>query len=144
MFKKEPSQSQSISGSQISGAQVQLGQAEGDLTQMQQGNQAMIRQEMSIEEILQRLGDIETLIRASTLSELSKGKAIAHLDTAKEAVQQPEPDKPETAKGLKRMGDTLKTANETADEGKKLLERIQPLLAPIATWLGIAVNVLGF
>jgi|GEM_PF-5554086 len=40
LFKRKPNQSQSISGSQINGAQIQQGQAEDDLTQTQQGNQA--------------------------------------------------------------------------------------------------------
>jgi len=40
LFIRKPNQSQSISGSQINGAQIQQGQAEDDLTQTQQGNQA--------------------------------------------------------------------------------------------------------
>jgi hypothetical protein len=40
LFKRKPNQAQSISGANISGAQVQQGQAEENLTQTQQDNQA--------------------------------------------------------------------------------------------------------
>lgn len=145
MSQEKPSQSQTISGVHISGSQVQLGQAEGNLVQSQQDNQAAIaEQEMTATDLVKLFAEIEALVQQSSLPEAEKGKAIAYLTAAKEEVEQQEPDKELVAKNLKRASDTIKTTSETVESGKKLWETIQEILPPIVTWLGVAKSLLGF
>lgn len=144
MSREKPSQSQSISSSQISGSQVQLAQAEGDLSQMQQGNQATDgEQAMTAVEALGVLEKIGEMVKASGLPEAKKEEAIAYLNAAQKETQQSEPDKELVAKNLKRMGDTLKTAGDTVDAGKSLWEKVQPMFITLVGWLGVAKSFLG-
>jgi hypothetical protein len=145
MSKEKPSQSQSISGVSISGSQVQLGQAEGNLVQSQQDNQATIAEQgLTATDIVKLFVEIETLVRQSALLDTEKGKAIAYLTAAKEEVEQTEPDKELVAKNLKRASDTIKTTSETVESGKKLWETVQKILPPVVAWLGVAKTLLGF
>jgi hypothetical protein len=145
MSKEKPSHSQSISGVGISGSQIQLGQAEGNLAQSQQDNQAAIEEQgITATDIVKLFVEIETLVRQSALSEAERGKAIAYLTAAKEEVEQEEPDKELVAKNLKRASDTIKTTSETVESGKKLWETIQKILPPVLVWLGVTKRLLGF
>lgn len=145
MSKEKPSQSQSISGVHISGSQVQLGQAEGNLAQSQQDNQAEIAEQgITATDVMKLFVEIETLVRQSALPEAERGKAIAYLTAAKEEVAQEEPDKELVAKSLKRASDTIKTTSETVESGKKLWETVQKILPPVVAWLGVAKSLLGF
>jgi hypothetical protein len=144
IFNRKPTQSQSISGANISGAQVQQGQAGQDLSQTQQGNQAeQHNQGLQAEDIVNLLGQIETTIRASNLPPDRQQKAIAYLNAAQQEAQEPEPDKDLMTKNLKRMGDTITTANDTMVAGKTLWQTVQPLLLPVLGWMGVAASVLG-
>jgi len=105
LFKRKPNQSQSISGSNISGAQIQQGQAAGDLTQTQQGNQA--NQQHPGLRVVAILGQVEATIRGSGLPAAGQDKAIAYLNAAQQEAAEPEPDKYLMAKNLKRMGDNI-------------------------------------
>ena len=144
LFKRKPDQSQSISGANITGAQVQQGQAGRDLTQAQQGNQAEIQnQGMTADDVVALLSQVEAMVRAAQMPEASKTKAIAYLGAAQQEATEPEPDKELVAKNLKRMGDTLTTANETVTAGKTLWQTVKPVLLPLASWLGVAASFLG-
>ncbi len=144
IFNRKPTQSQSISGANISGAQVQQGQAGRDLTQTQQGNQAeQHHQGLKAEDVVNLLVQIETTIRASNLPTDSQEKAIAYLKAAQQEAQELEPDKDLMTKNLKRMGDTISTANDTVVAGKTLWQTVQPLLLPVLGWMGVAASVLG-
>ena len=139
LFKRKPDQSQSISGSQINGAQIQHGQAAGDLTQTQQGNQTdQQNQGLNAADVVTILGQVEATIRGAGLPAASQDKAIAQQEAA-----EPAPDKDLMAKNLKRMGDILSTANETVTAGKTLWQTVQPMLLPVLGWLGVAAGLLG-
>jgi len=145
MFQKRPSQSQSITGNQIIGSQVQVSQSEGDLLQNQQGSQTVEYQtSFSAVEVLDLLAKVEALVRKADLPEIEKGKALAHLAVTKEDIQQGEPDKESAAKNLKRMCDSIKTTNETMNAGKSLWANLQSMLIPVAGWLGVAKGFFGF
>lgn len=90
------------------------------------------------------LAEIEILVQQSMLPEREKGKATAYLTSAKEEVEQKEPDKELVAKNLKRASDTIKNTSETVEAGKNLWETLQKMLPPIVTWLGVAKSLLGF
>lgn len=144
MSREQPFQAQSITGTQISGSQVQLGQADGDLNQVQQGNQGMDgNQAMTTMEALAVLDRIGDLVKGAGLPVAMQEEAIAYLNAAQKETQQPEPDKELVAKNLKRMGDTLKTAGDTVEAGKVLWEKVKPILLPLVGWLGAAKSFLG-
>ena len=144
LFKRKPDQSQSISGSQINGAQIQHGQAAGDLTQTQQGNQTdQQNQGLNAADVVTILGQVEATIRGAGLPAASQDKAIAYLKAAQQEAAEPAPDKDLMAKNLKRMGDILSTANETVTAGKTLWQTVQPMLLPVLGWLGVAAGLLG-
>lgn len=144
MSTEKLSKSQSISGNQISGSQVQIGQSEGDLSQVQQGNQATdSEQAIAAVEALGVLEKIGEVLRASELPEAKKEEAIAYLNAAQKETQQPEPHKELVAMNLKRIGDTLKAAGDTVDSGKSLWEKVQPMLTSLVSWLGVARSLLG-
>lgn len=144
MSKDKPFQSQSINGSHLSGSQVQMGQAEGgNVTQIQQGNQANVAEATTTDELMKSLELVEQLLRTARLPDTVKEEAIAYLTTAKREVKQAEPDKELVAKTLKRMGETVKTADDTVKAGKGLWETIKPILVPLIGWLGTAKSLLG-
>jgi hypothetical protein len=144
MSKEKPYQTQSISDSQISG-QIQFAQAEGDLTQVLQGNQVVdSKQVITAAEVLKQLEKIEEIVRNTGLPKAKSEEAIAYLQAAQKETQQAEPDKELIAKNLKRMGDSLKTAGDTIDAGKGLWEKVQPILSVLTGWLGVAKGLLGF
>jgi hypothetical protein len=144
MSREKPSQTQSVTGSQISSSQVQLGQADGNLNQVQQGNQATDSEQAmtAVEawEVLEKIGEV---LKGSGLPETKQEEAIAYLNAAQKETQQPEPDKELVAKNLKRMGETLKAAGDTVDAGKSLWEKVQPILLTLIGWLGTAKSFLG-
>jgi hypothetical protein len=145
LFKRKPSHSQSISGSEITGSQVQMAQAGENLTQSQQGNQsAQQKQGLTTTEVMAIFTKIEAAIQTTNLSQEEMKKAINYLNAAKQEAQESEPDKELVAKNLKRMGDTLKMANETTNAGKTLWETVQPMLAPLVDWLGLGKHLIGF
>lgn len=145
MAKNSSTKTQGISNSQISGAQLQFGQAERDLEQTQQSDRLVIaKQEIATKAFIEGLNQIADLLKESNLPDTRKTEATNYLNAATQEIQQPEPDKELIAKNLKRMGDTLKTANDTVEAGKGLWEKIQPMLLPLVGWLGTARSFLGF
>ena len=81
MSREKPFQAQSITGTQISGSQVQLGQTDGDLHQAQQGNQGMDSdQAMTAIEALAVLERIGELVKGSGFSVAKQEEAIAYLN----------------------------------------------------------------
>jgi hypothetical protein len=140
MLQEKTSQSISISGGTVSG---QVAQAGGNVTQTQQVNQGNSEKQLTVPEAISLMMQIETLLENSTLPENQKSKAIAHLEAAKEAAQEEEPDKEYAAKSLQKVTKVLKDANETADAGQQLWQRVEPILSQLMTWLGVASHVFG-
>ena len=143
MSKNKPSQS--ISGSQIFGSQVQIGQAEGNLTQFQQDNQSAIHEDaVTTAKVIEILGEIREIVSEAELPQASKEDAIAYLSAAQKEVRQDKPDKELVAKNLKRMGDTLKTTSDTVDAGTNLWNSLQPMITALIGWFGAAKSLIGF
>ncbi|MBD2608736.1 CHAT domain-containing protein [Scytonema hofmannii FACHB-248] len=141
--KQEPdmtsnSQSLNISGGNLSG--VQLGQAARDLTQNQQNTQDGTEKELTLNEVVERIAQIETLFRTSDLPEDLKEKAINLLKSAKDEVKEKEPDKDFATKNLQKATKVLKEANETFGAGQGLWQKLQPIAEQLAPWLGIAAK----
>ncbi|NMF82410.1 hypothetical protein [Nodosilinea sp. P-1105] len=144
LFKRKPDQSQSISGVNLTNAQVQMGQAGNDLRQTQADNQGTVHTDgLSADQVAALLAQVIEAIAQAPLPEADKTKALAYLSAAQQETQEAEPDKDLIAKNLKRMGDTLQTASDSAEAGKTLWQTIVPLLRPLAGWLGTAATIAG-
>jgi hypothetical protein len=133
-------QTLSISGGTVSG---QVAQAGGNVNQTQQINQGSGEKQLTVPEVVSLMIQIETLLKNSALSDNQKNKAIAHLEAAKEAAQEEEPDKEYAAKSLQKATRVLKDASETVAAGQGLWQRVEPILSQLITWLGVTSHFFG-
>jgi CHAT domain len=138
-MKQQPSQSFTIKNGQFSG--VQIGQASGNLTQSQQNTQNTAEKQLTSTEVVELIAQIEFLFLNSNLSDVSKKQALKHLDYAKDAVQEEQPDKIIAAKSLQKATQVLKEANEMG-VGQGLWQKLEPITKQLAPWLGIATKSL--
>jgi len=144
MFGKPPSQSQSISGTQIAGSQVQQGQSGQTLTQRQSGDLSANQQGITGLEVVKLLESLEESLKAATVSETIAEEAIGCLKAAKREAGKENPDKDWAAQNLKKASETLETLNKATDTGKNLWQKGQEVFRAIAPWLGSAAKLLGF
>lgn len=136
MLKQKPFQSFTISDSQFSG--VQIGQASENLTQVQQNTQSSAEKQLTPTQVVELIAQIEFLFLNSNLSDVSKKRALKHLDYAKDAVQEEQPDKYIAAKSLQKAVQFLKETNETTDVGQGVWQKLEPIAKQLTPWLGIA------
>ncbi|ELS32977.1 MULTISPECIES: hypothetical protein [Pseudanabaena] len=134
MFQKPFFQSQSFAGS-VEGTVTQSGRD----SHIIQDNNVNLNKPITTDEILRLLGHIESLVHESTLPENTSSKAISHIKAAQNEVQQDQPSKDFVALSLKRFVDLLKDSNQAANE----LQKLQPILGSVASWLGAARQILG-
>lgn len=148
LFKKsqpqEPQQSQSISGTQITNAQVQQNQAGRDAIASQSGNLAMQQQGMTGTEVVQLLAEFEVAVKASGVDAADQQKILNSVGSAKDEAQRDDADKDMVAKNLKRANETLEGLNKATDAGKSLWQKGQDVFVAIAPWLGVGAKLLGF
>jgi hypothetical protein len=140
MSKEKSSQSMNFSGGQLSG--VQSGQAGRDLAQTQHNNQYEAEKQLTPDDVVNLIGQIETLFWNSGLSGIQKEKAIQHLENAKEEVKATEPDKDFAAKNLERATKVLKDAGDTVVASQGLWQKLEPIAKQLAPWFGIAAKTL--
>jgi len=139
MSEEKSSQSMNFSGSHFSNAQI--GQVGRDLSQFQQINQG-VTETLTLADVVKFLTQMEELLRGADLPEPQKEKAIKHLDTTREEVQQEEPDKDFAAKSFQRATKVLKEANETVGAGQGLWQKLSPIITQLAPWFGLAAKIL--
>ncbi|MBD2358563.1 hypothetical protein H6G41_28805 [Tolypothrix sp. FACHB-123] len=141
MSEEKSPQSFSISGGQVSNAQIG-GQAGRDLsaTQNQQINQGDNEKSLAQADVVELIAQLEELFRNSELPEAQSSKAIKHLEAAKEEVQEKEPDKDFAAKNLQKATKVLKEANEAVTAGANIWEKVQPIITKLLPWLGVAAG----
>lgn len=137
------SQSQSISGTSINNSQVQMTQAGGNATSIQSGNLAAAQSGLTGAEVVRLLVELEGAIRAARLPAAQETKALNYMQSAKQEVQEEEPDKDLVAKNLKRVGDALEGVDKATDTGKNLWEKGVKVFETISPWLGPAAALLG-
>lgn len=138
--RQSTNQSMNFSGSTISG---QVGQAGGDLHQTQYQNQDEVKQ-LTAAEVIQLIGQIESLLKNSALPDEQKNKAITHLEAVKEEVEAKEPDKQYAAKSLQKVTKVLKDTSETVDAGKNLWNSVEPILNKLLPWFSVASDFFSF
>jgi hypothetical protein len=138
--QEKPSQSLSISGGSVSG---QVTQAGGNVTQTQQINQQSAEKQLTVIEVVELISQIETLLEDTTLPNDLRNKAITHLEAAKDATQEEEPDKDYAAKSLQKTAKIMKEASETMESGQKLWNKVTPILKQLLPWFGVATHFFG-
>lgn len=94
-------------------------------------------------ELVQVLEQVDKIIRNSELSEVVKAKAIKYIETAKIEAEEEEPDKQLISKNIERVAKNLEEVDKTVDAGKRIFEKIIPLLKRIVSLLGAAAGSLG-
>lgn len=132
--------SQSVIGS---GSGVTQQGAIGNNNQLTAGTQRSASNEeksLTKEEAIALLAQIEEMVRAAGLPDATKDDAVAYLNAAKKAADKEDPKKETTAINLKEMAETLQDFSKTADAGKSLWEKVQPVLVEVAKWLGTAAG----
>ncbi|MBD2743795.1 CHAT domain-containing protein [Coleofasciculus sp. FACHB-1120] len=138
--QKTTSQAMNFSGGQISNAQI--GQAGRDIKQTQQITSGSLEKSLTVAEILELVKQIEQIVISSDLPEKYKQKALNHVETISEEIQEDEPDKDFAVKNLQKLSKVLKEANETAQSGVNIWQKLEPVFTKLAPWLGVAAKSL--
>ncbi|ARV59029.1 hypothetical protein BZZ01_10615 [Nostocales cyanobacterium HT-58-2] len=136
----KPSQSLSINGGSVSG---QVAQASGSVTQTQQMNQGSPQKPLTVTEVVELITQIETLLKNTALPGNLESRAMTHLEAAKEATQEEEPDKDYAARSLQKATKIIKEASEIMESGHKLWNNVTPILRQLLPWLGVATHFFG-
>ena len=139
MPQENPPQSIVFNGGTISG---QLGQSGRDLNQNQYNYQGTVEEQLSLREVLELIEKIQSLFSYSDLPDKQKKLVLKHIDYAKDAVQEEQPDKNTAAKSLQKATQALKEANETLGAGQGLWQKLEPIAKQLAPWLGITAKSL--
>lgn len=141
MSNKQLSQSQSISGASIANSSVNqnLASGEGNIAVTQIQSLDSSNEELSVQEMVQLLEKVENLVQDEQLSKTEKVKILRYLGAAQEEMQEEEPNKELIGSTLKRMTDSIKLTDEALSAGQGLWKRVQPMLIPLAGWLGAGV-----
>ncbi|MGB3759287.1 MAG: caspase family protein [Rivularia sp. (in: cyanobacteria)] len=124
---------QVISGGKMTGG-MQASIGDGNQQSMQIGSNKSHEKELSVEEVIQKLEQIEQLISAAELAVDVKRKLLRYLESAKDAVLEAEPDKKYAAFSLKKMVDTLRNGGEISNQS--LCRNVEVILEELNSWFG--------
>jgi hypothetical protein len=139
--KKQPTQSQTISGV-TAGGQVQAVQAGRDAAVSQSGE--MATQGLTGAEVLALLEQLRGAIASTDIATEQKEEMLDYLKSAKREAGKEQPDKELVGRNLKQVGETMKTLKDVNEAGKGLWQTGTEVLKAIAPWLGAAASLLGF
>lgn len=146
MFGKKPpenpTQSQSIGGN-ITGSQIQMAQAGGDLTAVQRSNSNDQMQGMTATEVVKLLEKLESAVKASGLSEPEQDEVLDYLKPAKREAGKENANKNLISDNLKQVSEAMIKLKETSEAGKSLWQTGTEVFQAIAPWLGVAVHFFG-
>ncbi len=140
--KKQPTQSQSMSGVTINGGVVQQAQARRDLHQVQSGN-LETSQQMTSAEVVRQLEAMEAAVKASELGQESQEELLNYLRPAKREATKEGGSKELVGQNLKQVSETLKAMKDSTEAGKSLWQTGQEVFKAIAPWLGVAAKFIG-
>jgi hypothetical protein len=127
---------QNVSGSTVQGG-MQASIANNNQQSMQIGSNKSDEKQLTTEEVIQKLEQVERLISAAQLPTDVKKKSLRCLEAAKDAVLEVKPDKNFAATNLEKMVETLRNGGETASSGSKVLNNIYSMLEKIFACLGV-------
>jgi Pyruvate/2-oxoacid:ferredoxin oxidoreductase gamma subunit len=96
--------------------------------------------DLSQEDVINLLVNLETLVRSANLPEAQTERVLKLVSVVKEeAESEEEPDKNFSFKKLKRATEVLKEAGETVEAGNSLWRNVQPIFNSLSLWLGAAL-----
>jgi len=138
-----PNQSQSLSGVNLTGGMVQLGQAGRDLQQHQQGDLQTQQQGLTAADVVALLERLETAVQGSALDEAQKEELLDYLRPAKREATREAPKKELVGQNLKQVSETMQTLKDTTEAGKSLWQTGVEVFKAIAPWVGVAAAFFG-
>ncbi|MDB9513035.1 hypothetical protein PN499_17735 [Kamptonema animale CS-326] len=139
--------SQSIKGGSNTGA-MQAGVAggnanvlAGDGNEIQQTNQvAPAEKEITQDEAIALLEQIEALLQTADLPDEKKKKANNLLAVVKDEAKEVNPDKDSIKTNLKKVAESIKTTSETVEATQGLWKTFTPIFVKLAPWIGVAAS----
>jgi hypothetical protein len=141
--KKQPAQSQSISGVTVTGGQVQAVQAGGDAIVSQSGEMANQQQGLTGAEVLALLEQLRGAIASTDIAAEQKEEMLDYLKSAKREAGKEQPDKELVGRNLKQVGETMKTLKDVNEAGKGLWQTGTEVFKAVSPWLGAAASLLA-
>ena len=139
----QPTQSQSMSGVNVNGGQVQQVQAGGDATAAQQGQMQTQQQGLSGAEVVNLLGTLKGAIEASGIPAKDKEYLSAYLNSVTTEAGEKVPDKELMKPNLKKMAERMKVLNDTTEAGKGLWQTGLDVFKAVGPWVGVAATFFG-
>lgn len=140
---QSPNQSQSLSNVSVTGGMVQLGQAGGNLQQNQNGALQTEQQGITAVEVVALLEQLETAIKAASLSAAQQEELLDYLRPAKREAGKETPQKELVGQNLKQVSETMKTLKDTTEAGRSLWQTGAEIFKTVAPWVGVAAAVFG-
>ena len=139
----QPTQSQSMSGVNVNGGQVQQVQAGRDATATQQGQMQTQQQGLSGAEVARLLGTLKGAIEASGISAGEKEDFLGTLKAVTKEAGKEVPNKEFAKANLKKMAEGMKVLNDTTEAGKGLWQTGLEVFKAVGPWVGMAATVFG-
>ena len=139
----QPTQSQSMSGVNVNGGQVQQEQAGRDATATQQGQMQTQQQGLSGAEVVALLGTLKGAIEASGISAGEKEDFLGTLKAVTKEAGKEVPNKEFAKANLKKMAEGMKVLNDTTEAGKGLWATGAEVFKTVGPWFGMAATFLG-
>ena len=140
--KKQPEQSQSMSGITATGAVIGQQQAGRDAQQSQSGT-LETQQQITNTDAVKQLEHLETAIKAANLTQDEKDELLDYLRPAKRESGKDSVNKDMVGQYLKPVSETLTIMKDTTEAGKSLWTTGQEVFKTIAPWLGVAAKLIG-
>ncbi|NET61365.1 MAG: hypothetical protein F6K47_36135 [Symploca sp. SIO2E6] len=126
--------SQSNTGSIGGGQQAAIGNNNQQTMSTQAA--ASAGEELSQQDVLQLLAELEQRINESGISFDMKEEATTYLSAAKKAIDKEEPNKERAKINLEGVAEELEKASKVAEAGTTLFTKVKPILVKVAGWLG--------
>jgi len=130
--------SQSNTGSMGGGQQGAIGDHNKQTMSTQAA--ASAGEQLTQQDVLQMLGQIEQMIGSAEIPEEIKEEANTYLGAAKKAVEKEEPNKERAKINLEGVAEELEKASKVAEAGTTLFTKVKPILVKVAGWLGAAAG----
>ena len=93
-------------------------------------------EQLSHQDILELLGELEQKISESDIPADVKDKTIKFLNSAKASIDEKEPDKEGAKVDLGRLVKKLQDASKVVGSSMTLFTKVKPIITQIGNWLG--------
>lgn len=114
-------------------------QAAGDNSRLTMSNQTISspEEQLSQQDILELLAELEQKISESEIPGDLKGKTTAFLNSAKASIDEKEPNKELAKMNLGMLVNKLQEVSKVVGSGMTLFGAVQPIITKIGGWLGV-------